>query len=124
MIREPWINPDHVKRCQGKHVYRTMARAELEAERASQRTGELIIAYTCFDCREIHIGHADFSQQLARIPHVDRPCQHCNAEIPESKKQKAKRMHSVALYCSDECQTRASLKRRELRRSVAEKPAS
>ncbi len=51
MIREPWINPDHIKRCEGKRAYRTMARAELEAERASKRTGALIIVYTCFDCR-------------------------------------------------------------------------
>ena len=101
MIREPWINPDHSKRCEGKRAYRTMARAELEAERASKRTGELIIAYTCFDCRLFHIGHADLSQQLARVPHVDRPCQHCDEVIPDSKQQKAKRFGSVALYCSN-----------------------
>lgn len=80
IVHEPWINPDHFQRYRGNHVYRTMARAEIEAERASKRTGELILAYTCFSCRRVHIGHADLSQQLARVPHVARPCQRCQAE--------------------------------------------
>ena len=119
MLRNAWINPEHFKRCDGKQAYRTMKQAEIRAERASKSTGELIIAYTCFDCRMIHIGHADLSQQLARIPHVDRACQHCAAEIPESKKQKAERFRSVALYCSDQCQAKASADRRTARRNAA-----
>jgi len=96
-----------------------MAQAEIQAERASKVTGELIIAYICFDCGMFHIGHADLSQQLARIPHVDRPCEHCGAVIPDNKKNKAKQFSSIALYCSDQCQTKASLERRESRRPGA-----
>ena len=61
------------------------------------------------------MGHADLSQQFVRIPHIDRPCQQCGGIIPESKKQKAKRYQSMALYCSNLCQKAAARQRRALR---------
>ena len=82
---------------------------------ASRKTGELIIAYACFDCGYCHIGHADRSQQLAREIHVDRPCEKCGGIIPDFKKRKAKGLGGVALYCSDACQRAAANARRKMR---------
>ena len=59
-----------------------------------------------------HIGHADRSQQIVRIPHVRRLCQECEQPIPEFKKLRAKQYNSTALYCSNACQTRAQAKRK------------
>ncbi len=112
-----WKNPAHFRRCESKRAYPSLGEAEVQAARASDRTGELILAYTCCDCGSAHIGHADLSQQLARVPHMDRPCLHCGGTIPEAKKLKAARLHAQALYCSDRCQGWASLKRRDARRA-------
>ena len=112
MPRSEWINPAHFARCDGKRGFRSLAMGEIEAERASVETGDLILAYTCCDCGRVHIGHADLSQQLARIPHIDRPCKECGGIVPESKKQKAKRLQAVALYCSNLCQQVAAKRRR------------
>ena len=117
MLREPWRNPAHLSRCEGKHAFRSLARAEIEAERASRKTGELILAYTCCDCGSAHVGHADLSQQFARVEHVDQGCKHCGQPIPESKKRKAFFYASKALYCSDRCQSEARRERDKARRA-------
>lgn len=118
MALATWKNPAHYRRCQSKRAYRSLCAAEVQAERASDQTGELILAYTCCDCGSAHIGHADLSQQLARIPHMDRPCLNCGGTIQEAKKRKAERFHAEPLYCSERCQRRASLNRREARRAL------
>lgn len=122
MASQEWTNPAYFKRCFGKFGFRSIAKAEIEAERASAKTGDLILAYTCCDCSQVNIGHADLSQQLARIPHIDRPCQKCDGIIPESKKQKAKQFQGVALYCSDLCQREAARKRRSERTAMSSPP--
>ncbi len=61
-----------------------MRQAEQKAERASGRTGELIIAYECVDCGFYHIGHADLSQRLAREVRIAR-CRVCGSPIPEHR---------------------------------------
>ncbi len=109
------------KRCDSKIAHRSMRIAERLAERASMKKGELIIAYRCIDCGSFHIGHADLSQRLARAPHVDLPCQHCGATIPEFKKWKAEVFQSRALYCSDRCQKVAADRRRVRRKHAAER---
>ena len=110
-----WINPVHFRRCQGKQRFRTFAQAEPVAERASRKTGELILAYTCFDCGRIHIGHADRAQQLVREERSGPACRHCGELLPESKLQKGERFDTQALYCSDKCQRLAAKQRRRER---------
>jgi hypothetical protein len=66
-ITGTWINPAHLKRCEGKVKYRAMSKAAKKAEIASYREGALIHAYPCPDCGYYHIGHADISQQMARL---------------------------------------------------------
>jgi hypothetical protein len=115
MSATEWKNPAHFRRCFGKHGYRSASRAEIQAEKASKKSGDLIIAYKCFDCGFFHIGHADRSQQIVRIPRVGRLCQECEQPIPEFKKLRAKHYNSTALYCSDACQKRAQAKRKAIR---------
>lgn len=115
MTAEEWKNPAHFNRCARKRGFPSMRKAEIQAERASAKTGDLIIAYACFDCGMFHIGHADLSQRLAHTRLADRPCQHCGQTIPEEKTQKAKRFRTTALYCSDQCQRNAQRKRRTIR---------
>jgi hypothetical protein len=55
-----------VVRCGRKRKYRRPKLADEAAQRASIKTGELIISYQCYECRQWHIGHADKSQILAR----------------------------------------------------------
>lgn len=115
MASAGWTNPAHFQRCAGKYGFRSMAKAEREAERVSNKLGELVLAYTCCDCGLYHIGHADLSQRLARVPHVEKPCEQCGGVIPCEKKHKAKQYGSTALYCSDTCQRTAAKIRREAR---------
>ncbi len=85
MAGSEWKNPAHLRRCHGKRGYSSMRKAEVQAKRASAKSGDLIIAYTCIDCVYFHIGHADLSQQIVRRPLAERPCQHCGKPIPEEK---------------------------------------
>src|ERR1700727_313413 len=64
-ITGTWNNPAD-RRSNRKLSYRSMAIAEKNANRASQKEERLIIAYQCFDCGSFHIGRADNSQKLAR----------------------------------------------------------
>lgn len=116
-ISGTWSNPA-ARRCDPKQVYIRIKAAELAAKKASEETGDLIIAYQCPDCGRFHIGHADSSQRLARKAHMDRPCQQCGGMIPAYKKEKAARRRSTALYCSDGCQRRAAGARRQARKAV------
>jgi hypothetical protein len=125
MSSSEWKNPTYYRRCQGKRCYRSMEQAEIEAERSSMSTGELIIAYECYDCGNIHIGHADLSQQIAfqqlaqqafsNTAYVGKPCQHCGKAILEAKMQNGKRFETPALYCSNRCHKLAARSRREAR---------
>jgi predicted RNA-binding Zn-ribbon protein involved in translation (DUF1610 family) len=97
-----------------ERTYSSMKVAEVQACKATSRARELIIAYECPDCGQFHIGHADRSQQLARMRRTLSLCKFCKVvPIPESKKQKAAKYNSVALYCSDACQSDASRDRRQ-----------
>jgi len=108
------LNNPALRRCDQKRAYSSMKVAEVQACKATSRTRELIIAYECPDCGQFHIGHADRSQQLARMPRTPSLCKFCKmVPIPEWKKQKAANYNSVALYCSDACQRHASKNRRQ-----------
>ncbi|WP_263367966.1 hypothetical protein [Edaphobacter bradus] len=67
-IQPPWTNPASQRRCHGKRRYPSITLAETAAEKASYKTGELILAYQCYDCLRFHIGHADASQKIVRKP--------------------------------------------------------
>jgi hypothetical protein len=74
MARSEWKNPTHFKRCDGKRGFRSMATAEIEAERASAKTGELIIAYTCLRLRPGPHRSCRPVSAARPHPHIDRPC--------------------------------------------------
>jgi hypothetical protein len=116
-----WQNPA-LRRCDSKLAFRSLNQAAIQAERASSRTGELIIAYTCFDCGAFHIGHADLSQQLAHTVSVEPGCRECNLPIPEAKKRRARACSAKAIYCSDRCQKVAERKRRAQRQMASVTP--
>ncbi len=120
-ITGTWENPA-ASRCDPKRAYTKASSATIAAEKASKRTGELIIAYQCPDCGSYHIGHADLAQRLAREVHVDLPCQYCGGVIPEFKKEKAARFGSKALYCSDACQSHAANARTRDRKAATFSP--
>jgi hypothetical protein len=118
-IRGAWSNPA-LRRCDRKCVYRSFARAEIAAEKASHKTGELILAYQCYDCSAFHIGHADESQKIVRRP-PDPPslpvtCPRCKGPIPEHRRLAASQTGSSTVYCSRKCQQKWSRKLRHLRK--------
>jgi predicted RNA-binding Zn-ribbon protein involved in translation (DUF1610 family) len=113
-ISGTWSNPA-ARRCDSKHAYFKMSPAESNANRATKRTGELIVAYECPDCGRFHIGHADLAERLAREVHVDFPCLQCGGVIPEFKKLRAAQWQAQALYCSNVCQTQAASARKRAR---------
>jgi hypothetical protein len=117
VIKGEWKNPA-LKRCDSKLAYRSLNLAAARAEQASNRTGELIIAYTCFDCGVFHIGHADLSQQLAHSVLLEPGCRQCGQTIPEAKKRQARAYSSKPIYCSTRCQ-KVAKKRRSAQRQMS-----
>ena len=92
----------HNRRCGRKQGYRTPEQAERRAREASEKTGELIIVYKCFDCGMWHIGHADHCQELA-TPKGDRPCVVCGKPIPEGKLKRGRKHQFKTRTCSKKC---------------------
>ena len=118
MITGNWKDRAYA-RCFRKRRYQCMAKAEEVAQRASRRTGDLIIAYQCFECLRYHVGHADESQKIVRdTPYVrsmPATCPHCNAPIPEDRRYAAIETGSPTVYCSFACQKKAGRKRQRAR---------
>jgi predicted RNA-binding Zn-ribbon protein involved in translation (DUF1610 family) len=83
-----WRNPA-IRRCYGKIASRDWNSAELRAERASIRTGDLIVAYRCYDCGWFHIGHADQLQKRIReerLKTVNMQCPRCGDLIDDARR--------------------------------------
>jgi hypothetical protein len=93
----------HFRRCARKRGFRDPNIADELARRASLKTGELIISSECYDCGKWHIGHADLSQILARIPPSGPTCIICGRRISEARIEKAKRWGSPTPTCSKPC---------------------
>ena len=111
MIR--WLKRYHNRRCSRKAGFPTVAIATAEAERMSRKTGELIIAYKCYDCPRWHIGHADQTQLAARNmsgPHLTF-CEICGRPIPVDITDEAEPREDVTT-CSPRCQKAAQRRRR------------
>jgi hypothetical protein len=106
-INGVWNNPASRRRNR-KQAYRSAAIAEKIAEKQSNKTGELIIAYRCYDCSWFHIGHADEAQKIIRKPSdmASLPviCPRCKNPIDEVRRQAAHMSGSARVYCSPECQ--------------------
>ena len=120
-----WNNPA-MSRCNDKQAYRRIDIAEKVAERDSRRTGDLIIAYECYDCGRFHVGHADHSQRLVREGHERRgfalptmcPC--CGKPIPEERRRAAWESGNRTVYCSRKCRQKGGKKARHVRRAARE----
>lgn len=117
-----WSNPA-VRRCFGKQAYRRITIAERVAQRDSERTGELIVAYQCYDCGHFHVGHADQSQHIVRqqidLRGFSLPvsCPHCKGKIPEERRLAALESGNRNVFCSKKCQRKGAKKARRARRA-------
>lgn len=70
------------------------------AEKQSNKTGELIIAYQCFDCSWFHIGHADESQKIIRkLPDLPSLPTTCPRVSSRSMRAGAKRRSELFSDC-------------------------
>lgn len=129
-IKGEWNNPA-LRRCDGKASYSRWKIAESRAQLASLRIGELIVAYRCFDCGRIHIGHGDRSQVIARETAstrarkqskiIDLPtvCPNCGGNIPDVRRQAAQSSGAQTVYCSRKCQQKGSRKARHAKRQAS-----
>ena len=120
-IQPSWINPASRRRCHGKRHYRTITQAEIAAEKASYRSGELILAYQCYDCLHFHIGHADQSQKILRripdpLPALPGICLLCRGPVPDNRLRAARNSQTPNVYCSDKCRKKAKRKRNQERK--------
>jgi hypothetical protein len=120
-----WQNPAILTRNR-KVAYRSMAIAEKSARRASERAGELIIAYECCDCGRFHIGHANKSQIIVRerlerrLHNLPTSCPRCGSPIPEERRLAAWESGNRNVYCSKKCQQKGGKKLRHARRTIRE----
>ncbi len=82
--------------------------ADRMAERASRRTGALIISYKCFDCGSWHIGHADQVQLAVRNMTSAwlTFCSMCGRLIPADVLAKAEQEDRTITTCSRRCEHR------------------
>jgi hypothetical protein len=106
------LETQHKKRCAGKQFYRRADSADWAAQRASKRTGELIISYKCYDCGGWHIGHADAAQIAAREALSKPICAICDKPIPEGRLGKAAHYKTRTTTCSPPCARRLTAQRR------------
>lgn len=128
-INGEWKNPA-LRRCDRKAAYPSWKVAESVAQKISIRTGELLIAYQCFDCNRFHVGHADRSQIIVR-ENASKPktkvhtpivfptaCPHCGQPIPDERRRAAQDSHTPIVYCSRKCQQKGSRRARRERREA------
>ncbi len=114
-----WLERYHNSRCTRKAGFRTAEFADEMAEKASRKTGELIISYQCYDCGRWHIGHADKSQLAARslLPGEPLPlCAICDRVIPQYRY--TSRSPITATTCSKHCATELGRRKKQPRPQV------
>jgi hypothetical protein len=117
-----WRNPAF-RRCYRKIAYGSWRRAEEKAEKASLKTGDLIVAYECFDCGKFHIGHADLSQKIVRevsVSSVNSNCPRCTAPISAKRRYKAAESGNTTVYCSAKCQIKWGKKKRQAKKLASD----
>jgi hypothetical protein len=120
-----WRNPAF-RRCYRKIAYGSWRRAEEKAEKASLKTGDLIIAYECFDCGKFHIGHADLSQKIVRevaVSSVNSNCPRCNAPISDKRRYQAAESGNTTVYCSAKCQIKWGKEKRRAKKLASDADA-
>jgi hypothetical protein len=113
-----WRNPA-IRRCNRKIAYSSWHKAEERAEKASLRTGDLIIAYQCYDCGKFHIGHADQSQKIVRevsVSSVNSNCPRCTAPISDERRYRAAESGNTTVFCSGKCRDKWAKKRRQAKK--------
>ena len=109
-------------RCEQKQGFEYPSVADRLAKEASQKTGELIISYQCYDCGLWHLGHADESQIRVRVPLDEALCVVCGAIIPEARLRKAKRYGTTTRTCKPGCANRLKRRRRAERDAATAEP--
>lgn len=106
------LKRQHKKRCARKRYYQHAEPADCAAQRASKRSGELILSYKCYDCGGWHIGHADAAQIAAREAMSKPICAICEKPIPEARLAKAAHYKTRTTTCSPPCARRLAAQRR------------
>jgi hypothetical protein len=104
-----WLAKHHHDRCECKRRFRKPETADRAAEKASRKTGDLIITYQCFDCGKWHIGHADPAQRAARgLPPAPQKvfCVICGKSIHLKRIARARARYEVVDTCSAHCAER------------------
>lgn len=117
-----WRNPA-IRRCYRKIAYSSWQKAEERAEKASLRTGDLIVAYQCYECGRFHIGHADRSQKIVRevaVSSLNSQCPRCNAQISDERRYQAAESGNSTVFCSPKCRKKFGEKRRRARKLASE----
>ena len=117
-----WSNPAQ-RRCLYKAAYGSWHLAEEKAQKASLKTGDLIIAYECYDCKKFHIGHADHSQHIVRqvaLSSVNSQCPRCHAPIPDERRYQAAESGNSTVYCSEKCSRKWRKKKKTNHQGVME----
>jgi hypothetical protein len=104
--------------CDRKQAFEYPSVADRLAKEASQKTGELIISYQCYDCGLWHLGHADQSQIWARVPLDQAMCVVCGAVIPEARLRKAKHYGTTTRTCKPGCAHQLKRRRRAEREAA------
>lgn len=112
-----WFDIRPVDRCARKQAFRSAAQADALAEKASKKTGGLIISYQCFECGGWHIGHADKSQIAARKLSQNTRCLNCGERILIARLDWAKRSGTKTNACSQACALALKKARREQRKA-------
>jgi hypothetical protein len=112
-----WRNPAF-RRCYRKIAYSTWKKAEERAEKAGIRTGELIHAYKCPECRMFHIGHPDQSEKIRRelaVWSLNSRCPRCNRTVSDERRYQAAESGKTTVYCSQKCQDSWRMKNKKKR---------
>lgn len=111
-----WLRLYRYTRCLRKVRYWNPKLADEMAEKASRKTGELIISYECLNCGGWHIGHADQTQLAARNLKFGDPlplCSICGKVIPPHRLAKAARWGTATTTCSRPCTAEVRRRRKQ-----------
>ncbi len=92
------------------------------AQECSLKTGQIIVAYQCPDCRRFHIGHADSTQLLVReqeLNSLPRSCTVCGGFITPAQQLEAISKKRPFVYCSQTCEQSHTDGRKQYRRRMS-----
>jgi len=97
------LREQSIRRCDRKQGYRNPKLADQLAERATRKSGQLVVSYPCYECGLWHIGHAEVAQVLARMLPGPSNCEICGRPIHPNRVLKGNRKGARVTTCSKPC---------------------